>query len=181
MSMFDLVMVGHLGVSALAATGMGGMVLWGALSIVIGIRTAVQTVSSRRLGQKKDFEVGVALRIGIIMASLYGLPISLIGWFFAKDIVPFFIKDLIATPLAISYVSIVSLSLLFSAYSFVFSGFYNGIEKTKIHLKVTVVSNLINLYLNALLIYGSEAINSFFLQIDPKLSVFSFFWNWSYF
>ena len=68
--MFDLVMVGHLGVSALAATGMGGMVLWGALSIVIGIRTAVQTVSSRRLGQKKDFEVGVALRIGVIMASL---------------------------------------------------------------------------------------------------------------
>ena len=94
MSMFDLVMVGNLGVSALAATGMGGMVLWGALSIVIGIRTAVQTVSSRRLGQKKDFEVGVALRIGIIMASLYGLPISLIGWFFAKDIVPFFINDL---------------------------------------------------------------------------------------
>ena len=178
MSMFDLVMVGHLGVSALAATGMGGMVLWGALSIVIGIRTAVQTVSSRRLGQKKDVEVGIAFRIGIIMASLYGLPVSLLGWYFAKDIVPFFIQDTTATPLAINYVSIVSLSLLFSAYSFVFSGFYNGIEKTKIHLKVTVASNLINLYLNALLIYGSQAINSFFLQIDPRLSVFSFFWDW---
>ena len=178
MSMFDLVMVGHLGVSALAATGMGGMVLWGALSIVIGIRTAVQTVSSRRLGQKKDFEVGIALRIGVIMASLYGIPVSLFGWYFAKDVVPFFIEDITATPLAINYVSIVSLSLIFSAYSFVFSGFYNGIEKTKIHLKVTVASNLINLYLNALLIYGSESVNNFFLQINPRFSCFSFLWNW---
>ena len=117
MSMFDLIMVGHLGVSALAATGMGGMVLWGALSIVIGIRTAVQTVSSRRLGQKNFFEVGISLRIGIIMASAYGIPISLFGWFFAEDIVPFFINDKTATPLAISYVSVVSLSLLSSAYS----------------------------------------------------------------
>jgi putative MATE family efflux protein len=176
--MFDLIMVGHLGVSALAATGMGGMVLWGALSIVIGIRTAVQTVSSRRLGQNNLFEVGISLRIGIIMASAYGLPISLFGWFFAEDIVPFFINDKTATPLAISYVSIVSLSLLSSAYSFVFSGFYNGIEKTKIHLKVTVASNVINLYLNALLIYGSEAINTYLFQIEPRLSVISFLWNW---
>ena len=48
MSILDLVMVGHLGVAAIAATGMGGMVLWGALSVVLGIRTAVQTVTSRR-------------------------------------------------------------------------------------------------------------------------------------
>ena len=178
MSLFDLVMVGHLGISAIAATGIGGMVLWGALSIVIGMRTAVQTVSSRRLGQKKDFEVGVALRIGILMASFYGLPISLLGWFFSKDIVPFFIEDITAAPLAISYVSILSLGLLFSAYSFVFSGFYNGIEKTKIHLKVTVTSNLINLYLNAILIYGSEAINNFFLQTDQRFSSIAFLWNW---
>ena len=54
MSVFDVAMVGHLGVSALAATGMGGMMLWGALSLVLGIRTSVQTVTSRRLGQKKN-------------------------------------------------------------------------------------------------------------------------------
>ena len=54
MSIFDVAMVGRLGAEALAATGMGAMLLWGALSLVLGIRTAVQTLSSRRLGQKKD-------------------------------------------------------------------------------------------------------------------------------
>ena len=52
MSVVDVAMVGRLGAEALAATGMGAMLFWGALSLVLGIRTAVQTVASRRLGQK---------------------------------------------------------------------------------------------------------------------------------
>ncbi|MDC0480512.1 MATE family efflux transporter, partial [Candidatus Marinimicrobia bacterium] len=58
MSMVDVAMVGRLGAEALAATGMGAMLLWGALSLVLGIRTAVQTLASRRLGQKLDHEAG---------------------------------------------------------------------------------------------------------------------------
>ena len=56
MSMVDVAMVGRLVAEALAATGMGAMLFWGALSLVLGIRTAVQTVSSRRLGQNIDHE-----------------------------------------------------------------------------------------------------------------------------
>ncbi len=53
MSVVDVAMVGRLGVAALAATGMGAMLFWGALSFTIGIRNATQTIASRRLGQKK--------------------------------------------------------------------------------------------------------------------------------
>ena len=44
MSLVDVAMVGRLGPEALAATGMGGMLMWGALSLVLGIRTSVQTI-----------------------------------------------------------------------------------------------------------------------------------------
>ena len=40
MSLVDVAMVGRLGPEALAATGMGGMLMWGALSLVLGIRTS---------------------------------------------------------------------------------------------------------------------------------------------
>ena len=117
-------------------------------------------------------------RNGLIMATVYGLPISIVGCIWAKNIIPFFINDVAATPLAINYVSIISISLLFSAYSFVFQGFYNGIEKTKIHLVVTVISNLINLYLNIGLIYGSIGVSNFFSELHPKLSFLSSLWVW---
>ena len=178
MSIFDVAMVGRLGIEALAATGMGAMLLWGALSLVLGIRTAVQTVASRRLGQKKDKEAGTAFHNGLIMATFYAVPMSFAGWFLAKDIIPFFIDDSIAMPLAVDYFSIISLSLLFSAYSFVFQGFYTGVEKTKIHMNVTVTSNLINIYLNAGFIYGSDGIAQFFTETIPSLSFLTVFWTW---
>ena len=123
MSVVDVAMVGRLGAEALAATGMGAMLFWGALSLVLGIRTAVQTVASRRLGQKLDHEAGTAFHNGLFMATVYGFPMSIAGWLLAKDFIPFFINDIKATPLTVEYSSIVFLGLLFSAYSFVFQGF----------------------------------------------------------
>ena len=181
MSLVDIAMVGHLGPEALAATGMGGMLAWGALSIVLGIRTSVQTITSRRLGQKKLKECINALSNGFILASAYALPISILGYSYGYLIIPLFIDDTLTTPIAISYFSISSIGIFFNALSFVFQGFYTGIEKTKIHLNVTIVSNMINAYLNAGLIYGKQGlVNVIGLE---KISFFDFsnFWFWANF
>ena len=181
MSVVDVAMVGRLGAAALAATGMGAMLFWGALSLVIGIRTGVQTVASRRLGQKKYNQCGTALHNGLFMATVYGFPVSIAGWWLAKDFIPFFINDIKATALTIEYSSIIFLGLLFSAYSFVFQGFYTGVEKTKIHMRVSITSNIVNVYLNAGLIYGSEGVKIFFSENVPSLTFLSHLWQWTVF
>ena len=181
MSVVDVAMVGRLGAAALAATGMGAMLFWGALSLVIGIRTGVQTVASRRLGQKKYNQCGTALHNGLFMATVYGFPVSIAGWWLAKDFIPFFINDIKATSLTIEYSSIIFLGLLFSAYSFVFQGFYTGVEKTKIHMRVSITSNIVNVYLNAGLIYGSEGVKIFFSENVPSLTFLSHLWQWTTF
>tara|TARA_Y100000817_G_scaffold192325_1_gene150317 strand:+ start:2936 stop:4357 length:1422 start_codon:yes stop_codon:yes gene_type:complete len=181
MSLIDVAMVGRLGAAAIAATGMGAMLFWGSLSVVMGIRTAVQTVTSRRLGQKKNYQCGTAFHNGLIMATIYSVPVSISGWSLSKEFVPFFIQDSLGTSLAVDYCSIIFLSLIFSSYSFVFQGFYNGIEKTKIHLTVTVTSNLINIYLNAGLIYGTQGLDNFFSTTVPFLSFLKPLWGWTFF
>lgn len=178
MSIVDIAMVGRLGKEAIAATGMGGMLTWGALSVVLGVRTAVQTITSRRVGQKRKKECGTAFHNGLIMALFYGVPVSVFGMLFSKNIVPFFIKDEIATPLTIEYTSIVFLSIIFSAISFVFVGFLTGIEKTKPHLVVTIASNFLNVYLNAGLIYGSEGVKALIDTKLPGLTLLSGLWSW---
>ena len=101
MSLVDVAMVGHLGPEALAATGMGGVLIWGALSLVLGIRTSVQTISSRRLGQNKKEDCIKALNNGFLLATIYSLPISFIGWTYGSAIIPLFINDGHTTPLAV--------------------------------------------------------------------------------
>ena len=179
MSLVDVAMVGHLGPEALAATGMGGMLAWGALSIVLGIRTSVQTITSRRLGQKKTKECINALINGFILASFYALPISILGYSYGYLIIPLFIDDTLTTPIAISYFSISSIGIFFNALSFVFQGFYTGIEKTKIHLNVTIVSNVINAYLNAGLIYGKQGLVNVLGLEKTSFFDFSNLWFWA--
>ena len=178
MSLVDVAMVGHLGPEALAATGMGGMLVWGALSLVLGIRTSVQTISSRRLGQNKKKECVHALNNGFLLAAAYSFPISIAGWVLGPKIIPLFIVDDITTPLAVSYFRIASVGLFFNSISFVFQGFYTGIEKTKVHLSVTIVSNLINVYFNIGLIYGKEKVGQFFIN-NLETFNFSFLWFWA--
>ena len=179
MSLVDVAMVGHLGPEALAATGMGGMLAWGALSIVLGIRTSVQTITSRRLGQKKPKECINALNNGFLLASIYSIPISLLGWTYGYLIIPLFINDSITTPIAISYFSISSIGIFFNALSFVFQGFYTGIEKTKIHLNVTITSNIINAYLNAGFIYGKAKLGYLFGSQTNNFFDLSNLWFWA--
>ena len=179
MSLVDVAMVGRLGPEALAATGMGGMLIWGALSLVLGIRTSVQTISSRRLGQNKTRDCIKALNNGFLLAALYSIPVSFLGWSCGFLIIPLFIVDDITTPLAISYFSISSIGLFFSSLSFVFQGFYTGIEKTKVHLSVTITSNIINAYLNVGLIYGKNSISGFFNDFFGLTTDLSFFWFWA--
>ena len=179
MSLVDVAMVGHLGPEALAATGMGGMLAWGALSIVLGIRTSVQTITSRRLGQKKTKECINALINGFILASAYALPISILGYSYGYLVIPLFIDDTLTTPIAISYFSISSIGIFFNALSFVFQGFYTGIEKTKIHLNVTIVSNVINAYLNAGLIYGKQGLVNVLGLEKTSFFDFSNLWFWA--
>ena len=179
MSLVDVAMVGHLGPEALAATGMGGMLAWGALSIVLGIRTSVQTITSRRLGQKKTKECINALINGFILASAYALPISILGYLYGYLVIPLFIDDILTTPIAVSYFSISSIGIFFNALSFVFQGFYTGIEKTKIHLNVTITSNVINAYLNAGLIYGKQGLVNVLGLEKTSFSDFSNLWFWA--
>ena len=179
MSVVDVAMVGHLGPAALAATGMGAMLFWGALSFMLGIRTAVQTISARRLGQGLFNDCGNAFRNGVVLAFVFAVPLSIVGWGLAGKFVPFFLVDHIATDLAIDYVSVIFLGLLFSSISFVFQGFYTGIEKTRLHMNVTIFSNGLNVYLNAGFIYGSAGIKEFFSDRFPAIEWLHFFWAWT--
>lgn len=177
MNLADVAMVGRLGAEALAATGMGAMLVWVILSVSISLRTATQSLVSRRLGQKLLPQCGTALRNGLMLAATVGLPLSLFGYTSAHRIIPFFVDDSMVVRLSTEYTSIAFLSLFFSMTGFVFQGFYTGIEKTRVHMKATITANILNVYLNAGLIYGSQGIHDYFS--GTVFHWLEYLWTWA--
>ena len=178
MMLTDTAMVANLGKNSIAAVGIGGVICWSFIAISISLRTATQSVTARRLGQEKLYECGLAMRNGQLLALCIGLPLSIGGYFLTKPIVYFFITDMNVVSLCIDYTKILFLSIYFTYANFVFVGFFTGIERTTLLLKITIISNLINIYLNAGLIYGSNNVIRFFESIEIfDMTYLSYLWK----
>mgnify|MGYP006120756371 CR=1 FL=1 len=183
MELADMVMIagvddiGENSNHALAAIGFSAMLLWIVFSIGISLRTSTQTITSRRFGEKKYNGCGQTLQHGHLIALMIGGPITLLLYYCLPDILAYSLSEKNNQLLAYSndYSSFVLLSICFMYASFVFQGFYNGIKMTKIHMTVMVIANLLNVYLNAGLIYGSDNIK--ILLNEYHLGWLSFLWN----
>ena len=176
MHITDTAMVGHLGKNPLVAVAMSGMMIWIAISVGIGFRIATQSVVARRLGEENFSDCGTALRNAQFMSLLFTAPLSFLVYYFSDYIALLFLSDPDVIPICIDYLSMVSFSIYFSVSAFIFQGFYTGIEKTKVLMYVTIISNLLNIYLNAALIYGYENIYLFF--DSHGMSWASILWRW---
>ncbi len=181
MGVIDLIMIGHLGANAIAAVGIAGMVAWTFISLGIAFRTGTQSFVARRVGEKQYNKCGAALWNMLCLSFFIGIPITFIICFYIDVIISLFISksNIDAFKLSIDYAYYNFLSLFFLYASFVFQGFYTGIEKTKIHMKATLSSNAVNLYLNFGLIFGTDRIIE---NLDgTAFSFLSKLWTFYYF
>ena len=176
MGLADTMMVGRINFNALAGVGMGSIILWTIVSIGISLRTATQTVASRRLGQKKFNECSTSMYNIQFVSFLMGIPISICIYLNAELIAELFIDDPNVLPLCIDYVKYGSIGIYFNLAYFVFVGFFIGIEKSSIHMICTILSNIMNVYLNCGLIFGIKKIDFFFNSLD--LGYLSILWSW---
>ncbi len=154
MSLIDIAMVGRLGAAAVAAVGLGGMLIYAVSAFLNAIQSGVQTVVARRVGQNRQSEVirtvRVALLFSLILGSLFG---GFIGWA-NKFIFPVVNSDLAVIRSGIGYMTWRAPSIGLVMGGYVFYAFYNGISRSRIHMIVAVIANTTNVLLNYALIFG---------------------------
>ena len=122
MGLTDMAMVSRLGAISLAATGMGSLLLWVIMSMGIGLRTAVQTVTARRLGQKLFSECGHALHNGVILSVILAIPATLLGTYYSVGIAELFLQDPEVIPQCANYLYVGFYGILFVLVGFAFQG-----------------------------------------------------------
>ena len=178
MNVVDVAMVGRLGAKSLAAVGLGAVLIWTILSIGIAFRTGVQTVTARRYGQERFGDCGLALNCGLALASIVGIILAVMGYKMAGMAIRFLIDDPVVIPLAMVYTQWSFVGAAFITIGYAFQGFYNGVERTRIHMEVTIVSNLLNIYLDAGLIFGNARLTEM-LASSPvgDISFLSVLWS----
>lgn len=154
LNLVDTAMVGRLGDHALAATGIGGFVFFMAIATMMGLSAAVQAIASRRVGEGRPKEAAIPLNGALLLALGFGLPLTLILILATPFIFPLLIGDPQVFELGTPYLQARISTLALGGVAFAFRGFFNGIDRPGVYMRTLVITNLVNVLLNFLLIFG---------------------------
>ncbi|MEJ8569188.1 MATE family efflux transporter [Elongatibacter sediminis] len=155
LNLVDIGMVGRLGDTALAATGIGSFTSYLAISFIIGLASGVQALAARRLGEGRDGETAVPLNGGLLLALVLGIPIGLLLIALTPRIYPFLTTDGAVAALGIPYLQVRLLSVVAVGMNFSFRGYWSAVHLTGIYLRTIVFMHVCNIFLNWVLIFGN--------------------------
>jgi MATE family multidrug resistance protein len=155
LNLVDIGMVGHLGDTALAATGIGSFTNYLAISFIIGLSAGVQALAARRLGEERHDETAVPLNGGLILALMIGLPLCAVLFLAIPSAYSFLSDDPAVIEQGIPYLQVRILSMVAVGMNFSFRGYWSAIHMTGVYLRTLLIMHAINIFLNWVLIFGN--------------------------
>jgi putative MATE family efflux protein len=164
LNLVDIGMVGHLGDTALAATGIGSFTNYLAISFIIGLSAGVQALAARRLGEERHGETAVPLNGGLILSLAIGVPLCALLFLAIPSAYTFLSDDPAVIEQGVPYLQIRILSMVAVGMNFSFRGYWSAIHMTGVYLRTLLIMHAINIFLNWVLIFGNLG--------APELGVF---------
>jgi putative MATE family efflux protein len=164
LNLVDIGMVGRLGDSALAATGIGSFSNYLAIAFIIGLSAGVQALAARRLGEGRDTETAIPLNGGLMLALIIGIPLCVVLILATPWAFEFLTPDPEVRELGVPYLQVRIVSMMAVGMNFSFRGYWSAIHMTGVYLRTLLVMHAINIFLNWVLIFGNLG--------APELGVF---------
>ncbi len=154
-NMVDMIWIGRIGSSAVAAVGTAGFYTWLSMAFIrisqIGAEVSVaQSIGRDDIKEARSFARS-AVQLNFIIALSYATFVIV----FRKQLIGFFnIDDTYVIDMAVNYLGIVALGMVFSFTNLVFSGIFNGAGKSGPPFIINSLGLVINIILDPLLIFG---------------------------
>ncbi|MBT8061012.1 MAG: MATE family efflux transporter [Xanthomonadales bacterium] len=164
LNLVDIGMVGRLGDTALAATGIGSFSNYLAISFIIGLSAGVQALAARRLGEGRNTETAIPLNGGLLLALILGVPLCIVMVAATPFAFEFLTSDPEVRELGVPYLQVRILSMIAVGMNFSFRGYWSAIHLTGLYLRTLLIMHAINIFLNWVLIFGNLG--------APELGVF---------
>jgi len=152
-SLADNMMVGHVGTAELAASAFANNVFIIGMFFGMGITYGLTPLVGKAFGNNKPKEVVKWLKNGVFthFAAALALSVVMFGVYF---LLPYLGQTNDVVELASPYYLLLCASYLPFMLFFSVKQFFEGIGNTKIAMQITLVSNVINIAVNYVLIFG---------------------------
>ena len=156
--MVDMMMVGRIpehAAQAVSAVGMTNQPVFLGLSFVQALNVGGTAIIARYYGAKKYKNISLVLKHVMLLAMLgFVLPISVLMILLAPYVLSFLGADASVIEVGSAYFRVIMLGFIFQSFSFTMTAALRGIGETKIPMRNNLIANSLNVFGNAVLIYG---------------------------
>jgi putative MATE family efflux protein len=154
LGMTDIMMVAHLGDGAVASVGIANRIQFVFLIILSGLATGVGILSAQYYGAGNIKRIKQVIVMTVIIAVLTLLPLVLLNYLFAGDIINLASSDNEVINTGESYLWVTMPSLLFVVLVMIFENALRGTGQVKFPMLLSIVAIFFNIILNYWLING---------------------------
>ncbi len=153
-NMIDVLMVGQLGESAIAALGLANQLFFLLIIFLFGITSGMAIFSAQYWGKGDIENIHKVLGISLIIATAVGALFSFTAMFFPETVLGFYTEDQEVIALASGYLRIISVSYIFTAIVTSYFAILRSITLVKMTVFISVVSLILKSMLGYALIFG---------------------------
>lgn len=150
----DVFFVSRIGTDAIATVGLTETVVTIVYALAIGISMGATAMVSRRIGEKKPEAAAVAAVQAIVLSAGVSLVISLMGIFYAADILRLMGGDEALVASGATYTRIILGTNIVITFLFLLNGIFRGAGDAFLAMRVLWLANICNIILDPLLILG---------------------------
>ena len=173
----DMIMVGRLGHIQIDAVGTSNILIFLFQSIMIALSTGSMVVVANYFGKKKFDEASEVLSESAWICLLLGVLLGAIGFFFGRDMISLMTNSPEVLGEAEGYLRIVMLGMPFIFFGFLCVNVFRGSGDTMTPLWVGAISNILNVILDYLLIFGIHPFPAMGVRGAALGTTISFFVN----
>ena len=152
--MVDSLMVSSMGASAVAAVGLTTQPKFMGLALFFAMNVSVSALVARRRGEKNQRSANQILLVAILFVIVATVVISSACVMWANEIINFCGSAPETHEPAVIYYRIIMGCMIFNVLSMVINAAQRGSGNTMIAMRITIVSNVVNIIANYLLIQG---------------------------
>lgn len=154
LNLADAWMVGSLGPSALAATGLANFLNFMAVAAITGISPAVQAIAARRAGEGRLGETAVPLNGGLMLSLMIGVPLTVIMILLAPAIFSAMNHDPAVVEQGTEYLQWRLVAVAAVGMNFSFRGYWSAMKMTRIYMITLIDMHVLNVIFSYSLIHG---------------------------
>ncbi len=157
-NILDTVMVGWLepsyAVAGQAALGFSTPMLWLFGGFLSSISIGTLAIVARRQGEKNYPLAGAALTNAVTVAVIASLVVSTLAYIFTPEMFRLFIDNDAVISFGVPYARLRLLGVLSMVTTAAIKSFFDGTNRTYVHMVAAIVMNIANIVLNYCFIFG---------------------------